>query len=177
MNKRLIVICMLGFSSGLPLALLTSTLQAWFATLGASILITGSLSLIGLPYLYKPLWAPLTDRFTLNRLGRRRSWMLLTQVGLLLGFFGLSFYSPTHSAPLIITIAVILAILSATQDTVVDGQRVEYLPVQYHAIGAVLSILGYRIALLVSGAISLILAQKIGWAWTYRLLYFLLLSY
>ena len=86
MNKRLLIVFLLGFSSGLPISLVTTTLQAWFSVSGMSVLATGMLSLVGLPYLYRIFCGPLLDRYTLFSLGRRRSWMLLTQLVLLIGF-------------------------------------------------------------------------------------------
>jgi len=175
MNKRLTIIFLLGFSSGLPLALLTSTLQAWFSASGVSILATGFLSLLGLPYVYKVLWTPLLDNFSLFSLGLRRSWILVTQLCLFLGFFLMSFFSPTDSAKLLSILAFCLAFFSATQDAAIDAQRVEYLSVREHALGASLAVFGYRTALLLAGGLALILASHFGWASTYRAMALLML--
>ncbi|MDP1604745.1 MAG: MFS transporter [Legionella sp.] len=175
MNKRLVVIFLLGFSSGLPLALITSTLQAWFADTGMSVLATGMLSLISLPYVYRVLWGPFLDRYSLLSIGRRRSWMLITQVALLIGFNVMAWFTPNHSAQLLAFIAFILACFSATQDAAVDAQRTEYLPVSEHALGASLSSFGYRLALLMAGGLALIVANDLGWAVTYRLMSMLML--
>lgn len=175
MNKRLVIIVLLGFSSGLPLALITSTLQAWFADSGMSVLATGLLSLIGLPYLYRMAWGPLLDRYALCSLGRRRSWMLVTQIGLLLGFIAMSWLSPKHSPKIIAFLAFILAFFSATQDAAIDAHRTEYLPLKQHALGASLAVLAYRLALLLAGGFALIIASHFGWAVTYRLMGFMML--
>ena len=86
MNQRLLIILMLGFSSGLPLSLLSGTLQAWFTQSGSSLMTVGLLSMIGFPYSYRFLWAPLLDRYVFFSIGRRRSWILVTQILLFLGF-------------------------------------------------------------------------------------------
>jgi MFS transporter, PAT family, beta-lactamase induction signal transducer AmpG len=170
MNYRLFIVFLLGFSSGLPLALLTSTLQAWFSDSGLPLFITAILSLVSLPYSWRFFWAPLLDRYALFRIGKRRSWMLAMQVLLLLGFNLLAWYSPNQSPGIMGFLALILAFFSATQDIAVDAQRVEYLPIQEQALGASLAVFGYRIALLLSGGIALILAQHLGWATTYRVM-------
>lgn len=175
MNKRFIIVFLLGFSSGLPLALITSTLQAWFADAGLPILATGMLSLIGLPYVYRFIWGPVLDRYSLFSLGKRRSWILVTQITLMLGFNAMAWLSPIQSPGLMASLAFFLACLSATQDTAIDAHRVEYLPLTKHGLGASLAVLGYRIALLIAGGLALILAHNFGWAFTYRLMGFLMM--
>ena len=168
MQTRLLIIFLLGFSSGLPLALITSTLQAWFADSGLSVLAIGSLSLVGIPYVYRMLWAPFLDRYTLFSMGKRRSWMLLMQGLLLMGFNVMAWLSPLESPKLMGALAFLLAIFSATQDIAVDAQRTEYLPLKEHGIGASVAVIAYRIALLVSGGLALIIAEDYGWAMAYR---------
>lgn len=170
MNKRLFIILSLGFSSGLPLALISSTLQAWFADTGMPVLITGLLSLVGLPYIFRIFWAPLVDHSSLCSLGQRRSWMLLMQTLLLIGFNIMAWLSPTTSPTIMVTLALILAIFSATQDLAIDACRIEILPFTEHGLGASFSTIGYRLALLVAGGLSLIIAQYAGWPFTYRLI-------
>lgn len=167
-KTRLLVIFLLGFSSGLPLALITSTLQAWFAQSGMSVLATGALSLVGLPYTLRMLWAPVLDRFRLCAFGRRRSWIFAMQALLLLGFNLMAWLSPQTSGHYLAFLALVLAFFSATQDIAIDAQRIEYLPVQEHALGASLGILGYRFAMLLSGGFALVLAFYFGWPFTYR---------
>src|SRR3990167_3270921 len=175
MNKRLLVVFLLGFSSGLPLSLVTTTLQAWFAASGMSILATGMLSLVGLPYVYRVFWGPVLDRYFLSRLGRRRSWLLLTQLILLVGFNVLAWLNPLQFPYLMACLAIFLACFSATQDVVIDAQRTEYLSIRDHGLGASLAVFGYRVGLLVAGGMALVVANTLGWAVTYRLMGFAML--
>lgn len=175
MNRRLLIVFILGFSSGLPLALITSTLQAWFADTGMPILATGMLSLLGLPYIYRVIWGPILDRCSLLPIGKRRSWILVMQLLLFLGFNLMAWFSPLTSPNLMSLLAFILACFSATQDVAIDAHRTEYLPISEHGIGASLAVLGYRVALLIAGGLSLIIAQHAGWVLTYRLMGFLML--
>lgn len=167
-KKRLFIVFLLGFSSGLPLALVTGTLQAWFAQSDMPLLATGALSLVGLPYSLRMLWAPLLDRFSLCASGKRRSWILAMQLLLLLGFNLMAWLSPQVSGHYMALLALLLAFFSATQDIAIDAQRIEYLPVREHGLGASLGVMGYRLAMLVSGGFALILAFHFGWAFTYR---------
>lgn len=170
MNKRLIIIFMLGFSSGLPLALTSSTLQAWYADAGLSVLATGMLSLVGMPYVYRIAWGPILDRYSLCSLGKRRSWILAMQIALVLGFNLMAWLSPNSSPELMAILAFACACFSATQDVAIDAHRVEFLPHSEHGLGASLATFGYRLALLIAGGFALVLAQKIGWSFTYRLM-------
>ncbi|MFI4919692.1 MAG: AmpG family muropeptide MFS transporter [Legionellales bacterium] len=168
MNKRLVIVFILGFSSGLPMALISSTLQAWYADSGMSVLATGALSLVSLPYVYRIFWGPILDRYSLLSIGKRRSWVLVMQVLLLLGFNAMAWFTPEHHPKLLAFLALILACFSATQDVAIDAHRTEFLPVTEHALGASLAVFGYRLALLLSGGLALIMAQQVGWAFTYR---------
>lgn len=170
MNKRLLIVFILGFSSGLPLALISSTLQAWYADVGMSVMATASLSLLSLPYAYRFLWGPLLDRYSLLSIGKRRSWIFIMQLLLLIGFNIMAWFSPTTSPEWMAVIGFILACFSATQDVAIDAHRTEYLPTKEHALGASLAVLGYRVALLIAGGLALILAQHFGWALVYRLM-------
>ncbi|KTD24366.1 beta lactamase induction signal transducer AmpG [Legionella lansingensis] len=175
MNKRLLIIFLLGFSSGLPLALISGTLQAWYADAGMSVLATGMLSLISLPYAYRMFWGPLLDRYSLLPIGRRRSWMLIMQLALLVGFNVLAWFSPQTSPEVMALLALALACFSATQDMAIDAHRVEYLPIAEHGLGASMATFGYRLALLIAGGLALVTAKYLGWAFTYRLMGFLML--
>lgn len=170
MNKRLFIVFILGFSSGLPMALISSTLQAWYASSGMSVLVTGTLSLISLPYAYRIFWAPILDRYSLFTMGKRRSWILSMQCLLLLGFNVMAWFTPEQYPTFLAVLALILACFSATQDIAIDAHRTEYLPTTEHALGASLAVFGYRVALLLSGGFALVMAQKLGWAFTYRLM-------
>ena len=168
-SPRFLVIFIFGISSGLPLMLLTSTLQAWFASTGQSILFTGMISLVGLPYLFRSLWSPWIDRIA-GPLGRRRSWILAMQLLLGVGFVLMSFFQPQVASYQMIMLACILALFSATQDAAIDAHRTEYLSSTQFGLGASLATLGYRLAVLVSGGLALMLADFLGWHQTYLLM-------
>ena len=173
---RLLVVAVLGFASGLPLALTGQALQAWLSQDGVDIATIGFLSLVGLPYTFKFLWAPLMDRFELwPRLGRRRGWLVLTQLGLALALWALSATSPTGALQAFALLAVAVAFISASQDVVIDAYRTDLLPPAERGLGASLNVLGYRLAMIVSGGVALIwtdAAQGSGWTWpqVYRLM-------
>ncbi len=175
MNKRLFIVFILGFSSGLPMALISSTLQAWFAYSGMSVLATGALSLVSLPYAYRIFWGPIVDRYSLFSLGKRRSWVLTMQILLLIGFNCMAWFSPEQHPKLLAFFALALACFSATQDVAIDAHRAEYLPQTEHALGASLAVFGYRLALLLSGGLALIMAEQLGWAITYRFMGFVMI--
>lgn len=175
MNKRLFTVFILGFSSGLPMALISSTLQAWFAYSGMSVLATGALSLVSLPYAYRIFWGPIVDRYSLFSLGKRRSWILTMQILLLIGFNCMAWFSPEQHPKLLAFLALVLACFSATQDVAIDAHRAEYLPQTEHALGASLAVFGYRLALLLSGGLALIMAEQLGWAITYRFMGFIMI--
>lgn len=161
----------LGFASGLPLALTGGTLQAWATLDGVSLQSIGFLTLIGTAYTLKFLWAPLVDRYSFPFLGRRRSWILLTQLGLAATIAAMGFYSPgTHLLSLAL-LAVLVAFLSATQDIAFDAYSTDVLRSEERAAGAAIKVLGYRLAMIVSGGFALVLAdQWLGWHNTYFLM-------
>jgi MFS transporter, PAT family, beta-lactamase induction signal transducer AmpG len=169
-KRNLFATLLLGFSSGLPLALTSSTLQAWFTVTEASLLTIGSLSLIGQPYVYKFLWAPLLDRWIPPLLGRRRGWIILIQLVLIVAIFAMALANPRTSASLLIAIAFLVAFLSASQDIAIDAYRTDILKPNERGLGTTLYSWGYRAAMLVSGALALALAEYIGWRSTYLLM-------
>ncbi|PWK92624.1 AmpG family muropeptide MFS transporter [Fulvimonas soli] len=173
---RVLSVGLLGFSSGLPLALSLSTLQAWFTTAGLSLKAIGWVTLIGQAYVFKFLWAPLLDRLPLPFLGRRRGWILLMQLLCGGALLAMSAYTPQGAATTIAFFAVLLAFASATQDIAYDAHRTDLLPPAERGWGTAFSQGGYRLAMLVSGALALILADRVGWAWTYRLMGALMLA-
>ncbi|TAL83684.1 MAG: MFS transporter [Rhodanobacter sp.] len=173
---RVISIGLLGFSSGLPLALSLSTLQAWFTTAGMSLRDIGWITLIGQAYVFKFLWAPLLDRLPLPWLGRRRGWILMMQLICGAALISMSFYTPQGAASMLAFFGVLLAFGSATQDIAYDAHRTDLLPPAERGWGTAFSQGGYRLGMLVSGALALILADHLGWAWVYRLMGALMLA-
>lgn len=169
-SRRLWVTLLLGISSGLPLALLGSTLQAWYTDAGVSIVSIGALSLIGQPYVFKFLWARLVDLFQVPGFGLRRGWIFVMQLGLAALFIIMSYLNPAMSPFLIAMIALAAATLSATQDIAVDAYRNDLLPVEEHGIGAGLYTAGARFAAYFSGGFALILAAWFGWQSTFILM-------
>lgn len=155
---------MFGFASGLPLALTGSTLQAWLTQAGVEVKTLGALTLVGLPYTFKFLWAPLVDRFPLSRRSRRRGWLVATQFILALACLALAFSDPATELSRIVAVALFIACASATQDIAVDAYRAEALPIAQRGLGAGISVAGYRVAMIVSGAGALVLADRLGFA-------------
>ncbi|MGH8652861.1 MAG: AmpG family muropeptide MFS transporter [Gammaproteobacteria bacterium] len=166
-NRRVAVMLFLGFSSGLPLALTAGTLQAWLTVAGVDIKTIGMFALTGLPYTLKFLWAPLMDRYALPLLGRRRGWMLLTQLGLLASIAAMASLSPSENIGLLGALALLVAFLSASQDIAFDAYRADVLRPAERGFGVAVSVTGYRVAMLVSGALALVLSDQIGWRATY----------
>ncbi|MCP4409073.1 MAG: MFS transporter [Gammaproteobacteria bacterium] len=169
-NRRIGVILLLGFSSGLPLALTSGTLQAWMAVENVELSTIGIFTLVGLPYTLKFLWAPIMDRYVPPLLGRRRGWILITQLGLMLGIAAMARTSPTEATWMMASMALFVAFISASQDVVFDAYRTDVLPARERGLGAAVSVGGYRVAMLISGAVALILADQIGWVDTYMLM-------
>lgn len=170
LNSRLLTVLFLGFSSGLPLALTSSTLQAWFTVSGIDLVTIGALTLVAQPYVYKFLWAPLMDRFVPPLLGRRRGWMLLTQCSLIITIAAMAFLNPIHYEKLMSILAVVIAFLSASQDIAIDAYRTDVLHPEERGLGAAYAVAGYRMAMLISGGLALITAQWYGWQFTYLMM-------
>ena len=170
---RLLVVTLLGFASGLPLALTGQAMQAWLTLDGIDLATIGFLSLVGLPYTFKFLWAPLMDRFELPWLGRRRGWLVLTQLALAGVLMALAATPPQGAIQAFALLAVGVAFMSASQDVVIDAYRTELLPRAERGLGASLAVMGYRLAMILSGGIALIWtdpAQAVaagggGWTW------------
>jgi PAT family beta-lactamase induction signal transducer AmpG len=160
----------LGFASGLPLALTSGTLQAWLTVAGLDLKTIGIFTLIGLPYSLKFLWAPFIDRISLPWLGRRRGWMLVTQIAVTLGLALMGLIGSTESPHWLGLIAVGVAFCSASLDIVFDAYRTDLLLPAERGFGAALWVNGYRLAMLVASAGALVLAEQIGWKGTYLVL-------
>jgi len=165
LNRRMLVCIFTGFSSGLPLYLLLNLLPAWLKTEGLSLKAIGAFALIQFPYTWKFLWAPLLDRFgILPWLGRRRSWMLLSHLGLVATITWLGQLSPVDNLSLVVGLTATLAFLSATLDIALDAFRRELLPELELGLGNAIHVNAYRIAGLVPGSLSLILADRLPWS-------------
>ncbi|MEE8310740.1 MAG: AmpG family muropeptide MFS transporter [Candidatus Binatia bacterium] len=166
-DRRILSIAVLGFSSGLPLALTFSTLTFWLKEQGLSNTSIGLFASVATPYALKFLWAPLIDRLPapgpMSRLGRRRGWMLTTQIALMAAIVGLGTTQPGVDAWTTAMFAVIVAFCSASQDIVIDAYRVDVLDEEKQAAGAAAVVFGYRIGMLTSGAGALFLASYTGW--------------
>ncbi len=173
---RLFVVGVLGFASGLPLALTGQALQAWLSVSGLDVATIGFLSLVGLPYTFKFLWAPLMDRFELlPGLGRRRGWLVATQLALAGTLLMLAATPPQHSLQLFALLALLTAFVSASQDVVIDAYGTDLLPQAERGLGSSLKVLGYRLAMILSGGVALIWTDAVtgsGWTWpqVYRLM-------
>lgn len=188
LQPRVAAMLFLGFASGLPLALTGATLQVWMKDAGVSLGTIGLYSLVGIPYVLKFLWAPLVDAlpipFLTRRLGRRRAWLLASQLGLMLAVIAMGQADPLKVPVVLAGLALLVAFLSATQDIVIDAFRVESLEVDAQAAGMANFVAAYRVALLVStaGAIEAYallggigVSGPSGWAIVYILLAMLLL--
>lgn len=168
-DKRMTAILMLGFASGLPLNLTGSTLQAWLTDVGLDIKTIGIFSLVGVPYIFKVLWAPMLDRYLPPLLGRRRGWIVIFQILLTVSIGALGFSSPAATPYLVGCIALWIAFLSASQDIVIDAYRVDIIPPEERALAAAATSFGYRTAAMLAGAFALVLAHHFGWTWAYGL--------
>jgi MFS transporter, PAT family, beta-lactamase induction signal transducer AmpG len=162
LTRRMLICVFTGFASGMPLYLLLNLLPAWLRTEGVSLKAIGLFALIQFPYTWKFLWAPLLDRFVLP-LGRRRGWILLTQLALLVIIALLGRLSPVTDLGTIVWMAAFLAFLSATADIALDAYRRELLSEQELGLGNSVHVNAYRIAGLVPGSLSLILADRLPW--------------
>lgn len=175
LNRKMFVLLVMGFSSGLPLALTGSTLQAWMKESGFDLKTIGIFSLIGLPYTIKFLWAPLLDLINIPVLGKRRGWICISQISLCFLIYTLSISSTQGNTYLIALIALLIAFFSATQDIAVDAYRAEILAEHERGPGASISNLGYRLAMITSGAIALILAEHLSWSQVYNIMALIIL--
>lgn len=169
-NRRLSMILCLGITAGLPLLLVGSTLQAWYTEAGVNLMTIGALTLVGQPYLFKFLWAPLMDRYVPLSLGRRRSWLVLTQILLVVGLVVMSFFHPEHQPYGLAILAIVVAFVSASQDIAADAYRTDVTEPHEYGAAAAFNTVGYRVAMLLAGALALMMAQWWGWRVTYLLL-------
>lgn len=167
---RMLVALLMGFSSGMPLLLTGSVLQAWMKQDGVDLSVIGLFALVGLPYTLKFLWAPLLDRFTLPWLGRRRGWLLLAQLALTASIAWLGLNNPAESPWLLAFVAFLVTFFSASQDIVIDAYRREDLTEEELGLGSSLYVNGYRLGMLLAGSGGLILADFFSFRTVYLLL-------
>lgn len=170
-EPRILGILVLGFASGLPLALTGSTLTLRLAEAGVEIAAIGFFAWVGLAYGWKFLWSPLVDQMRLplltRRLGRRRGWLLLVQLALAIAIAALGAISPEAGLFWVAALAVLVAFLSATQDIVIDAFRVELVSVERQGAAAAMAVIGYRLAMFASGAGALAIAEWYSWTVAY----------
>ena len=171
-NPRVIAMAFLGFSGGLPFLLVFSTLSAWLREAEVSRSTIGFFAWVGITYSIKVFWAPVVDRLRLpviGALGRRRSWILVAQVGIALGLLGMSMIG-AQDLLLLSVFAVLVAFSSATQDIAIDAYRIEAVADRYQGAMSAAYIFGYRVALLVAGAGAFYLAEYLGWTLAYQVM-------
>lgn len=174
-SRKMSALIFLGFASGLPLYLTSQTLQAWMTKDNVDLAAIGLFSLVGIPYSFKFIWSPLLDRFVPPFLGRRRGWLVITQVGLVLAIAGMALQDPDKALTLLAINALFIAIFSATQDIAADAYRTDVLEEPEMGAGVAVFVLGYRLALLTTGSLALILADRMPWPQVYALLALLML--
>jgi PAT family beta-lactamase induction signal transducer AmpG len=179
-SRKMAAILTLGFLSGLPFALTDDAFRAWMSKADLNLATIGWFSLVGLPYSLKFLWSPVLDRYVPPFLGRRRGWMLVAQMGLVAAVLAIAFQMSiipglagaqrTLWLQALAATALLIAFLSATQDIAIDAYRTDVLEERETGAGASLYILGYRVALLLTGWIAFNLADRLGWHWVYVLM-------
>lgn len=163
-SRRMLICVCIGFSSGMPLYVLIQLVPAWLFDAGVSLTDIGLFALVGMPYNWKFLWAPLMDRFVPLRLGRRRSWMLVFQLLLLIAIACLGSFDPGLNTSSVAALALIIAFFSASQDVAIDAYRRELLPDRELGLGSSVHVQAYRLSGLVPGSLSLILADRLPWS-------------
>lgn len=166
-SPRAWLLVALGFSSGLPLLLVGGTLSAWMTNEGIDLKTIGIFTLVGMPYTLKFLWAPLMDLVELPFLGRRRGWILVTQVGLIGAIAAMGAFNPKDSPVAMAALALLVAFFSASQDVVSDAWRTDTLSEAERGFGVATFVMGYRFGMIAAGALALSLSQFIGWSRTY----------
>lgn len=174
-QRKMAAILLLGFSSGLPLWLTSRTLQAWMTVEGVDLTTIGLFSLVALPYSLKFLWAPVLDRYVPPLFGRRRGWLIITQLALLVLIAGMSAHDPSRGLQLLAVNAILIAFFSASQDIVFDAYKIDALDEREMGAGAAIGVLGYRIALLITGSLAFFLADRMPWTTVYLLIALLML--
>ena len=163
LNRRMLICVFTGFTSGLPLYVIFQLIPAWLRVEGVGLAEIGFISLVQLPYIWKFLWSPVMDRYTLPFLGRRRGWMLVTQLAVMMSIAAMGFLEPALSIWTVAYLAAAMAFFSASQDIVLDAYRRELLPDVELGLGNTIHVQAYRLSGLVPGALALILADHMAW--------------
>ena len=166
-SRRMLVAFLMGFSGGLPLLLTMGVLQAWMKEGGVDLTWIGMITLVQIPYTWKFLWAPFLDRFIPPFLGRRRGWLLIAQIALMISIAGLGYSDPVKNTGLMIAAALLVAFFSATQDIVIDAYRREDLPDEELGLGSSMYIYGYRLGMLLASGGGLIMADYMSFSRVY----------
>lgn len=167
---RMVLVFLMGVSSGLPLMLFGSTLKAWMTESHIDLTTIGLFAMVGIPYSCKFLWAPLIDRYSPPFLGRRRGWLLITQLALMTCLLLLSLVDPVSATGAVAVLAFAMAVCGASQDIVIDAYRREILEDHELGLGTSLAVNGYRIGMLLTGAFALWLSTYVSWGTTYRIM-------
>lgn len=166
-SRRMAVLFALGFASGLPLYLTGQTLQAWLSSAGVPLSEIAAMSSVGLAYTFKFAWAPLLDRFQLPVLGRRRGWVLAFMISLIGAIGAMGLIDPVAEPVLLAIAAVVVAVLSASLDVVLDAYNTDLLAPEERAAGVAVYVLGYRVAIVVTGTLALVMADVLPWSVVY----------
>ncbi len=167
LNRRMLCVFLYGISSGLPLLLIGGTLKAWMKDQNVDLTLIGIFALTGLPYTLKFLWAPFMDRYVPGFLGRRRGWIAICQVGLAIGLAVISTINPAEQPGVLAFLCFILAFFGASQDIVIDAYRREILDDSELGLGSSMGVNGYRIGMLIAGALALVLSDHMTWGQVY----------
>ena len=166
-SKRMLITLFMGFSSGLPLLLTMTALQAWMKDEGVDLKTIGLTALVGLPYTWKFLWAPIFDRYVPPFMGRRRGWLILIQVLLAAAIAGLAMTQPKDNLMMVAVFALLVTFVSASQDIVLDAYRREILADNELGLGSSLFVNGYRVAMILTSSGALIMADHMSWSTVY----------
>jgi PAT family beta-lactamase induction signal transducer AmpG len=169
-SRRMLVAFVMGFAGGLPLLLTMGILQAWMMEAGIDLTWIGMITLVQIPYTWKFLWAPFLDRFTLPFLGRRRGWLFIAQIALMVCIVGLGYSDPVTNPWMMIAAAILVAFFSATQDIVIDAYRREDLPDEELGLGSSMYIYGYRLGMLLASGGGMILADHFSFPRVYLIM-------
>lgn len=170
--SRFSIIFVLGFLSGLPHSLFATSLQAWFTQAGYSVSFVSNLGLLYFIFLLRIILGPLMDKYFYPKMGRRKTWVLVSQIGLFLSTEALSLCNPQSQLYCMLFLSIVLTLLTAIGDIVIDAHRIEYLDKEQFGLGAVIAVYAYRIALMISGGGLLVVAHYYGFSIAYALIGF-----